>query len=128
MERPKLMNKDSYGIKMKEFCREHEAWLTAELAKKGPSQELLDIHLEKLRWLQHERLVHLIVMCVTIACELVSLCLSFIVFKTWVSLAVTLVILIVLFFYIFHYFFLENTTQHWYRLAEEIMEGLEDKR
>ena len=119
------MNKDRYGIKMKEFCREHEAWLTAELAAKGPSQRLLDIHLEKLRWLQHERLVHLIVLCITIVCELVSLCLSFTVFKTWVSLAVTLVILIVLFFYIFHYFFLENTTQHWYRLAEEIMEGLD---
>ena len=36
MERPKLMNKDRYGIKMKEFCREHEAWLEAELEKKDP--------------------------------------------------------------------------------------------
>ena len=118
------MNKDRYGIKMKEFCREHEEWLRAELDKKGPSQNLLDTHLEKLRWLQHERLMHLIVMCITIICELVSLCLCLIVFKTWVSLTITLVILVVLLFYVLHYFFLENTTQHWYRLAEEIMEKL----
>jgi len=42
-----------------------------------------------------------------------------------VSIAVTLVILVVLFFYVLHYFFLENTTQHWYRLAERIMQGLD---
>ena len=119
------MNKDKYGIKMKDFCREHEAWLEGELAASGPCRKLLDIHLEKLRWLQHERLVHLIVMCITIVCELFSLYFSLVVFKSLVSIAVTLVILVVLFFYVLHYFFLENTTQHWYRLAERIMQGLD---
>ena len=45
---------DKFGINIKQYCREHEAAL-----REGKVS--LKQHLEKLRWLQHERLVHLIV-------------------------------------------------------------------
>ena len=118
-------NKDKYGIKMRKFCAEHEEAVRKELAEKGASQKLLDRHLEKLRWLQHERLIQLIVLLLTVMCELFALYLAFVALKTVVAFAVSLVILVVLFFYVLHYFFLENTTQHWYRIAEEIMDGLD---
>ena len=38
--------------------------------------------------------------------------------------AAVLGLAVLLAFYFAHYFFLENTTQHWYRLAEELGEAL----
>ena len=61
---------DRYGIGMKKFCRAHEEKLARALAEEGPSRELLALHLEKLRWLQHERLVHLIVLVMTVLASL----------------------------------------------------------
>ena len=120
-----MNDKNKYGIKMRKFCKEHEEAVCMELSEHGASQKLLDRHLEKLRWLQHERLIHLIVLLLTTICELLALYLSLGALKTVVSLAVSLLILVVLFFYVLHYFFLENTTQHWYRIAEEIMDELD---
>ena len=75
----------------------------------------------KLQWLQHERLVHFIVTCLTSIAVLSAL--SFMIFRPdtlIVSGPVFLGLIILLFFYMLHYFFLENTVQHWYRIAEEL--------
>ena len=109
------------GINIRRYCKVHEEMLGSS----PPSPALLALHLERLQWLQHERLIHLIVLLLTAICELFALYLAFVALKTVVAFAVSLVILVVLFFYVCHYFFLENTTQHWYRIAEEIMDGLD---
>ena len=57
---------DRFGINMKRYCRAHEAML----ASVPPSREVMALHLEKLRWLQHERLVHLVVLVLTAVAEL----------------------------------------------------------
>ena len=54
---------DRFGINIKKYCREHEAAL-----RNGTVS--LEQHLEKLRWLQHERLVHLIVLVMVVIVEL----------------------------------------------------------
>ena len=122
------MASDQYGINMKKFCRAHEAAVTQELDRRGPSEALLDLHLEKLRWLQHERLVHLIVLVMTVLTELFALDLTLLHPETapW-SAVFMLGLAVLLAFYFAHYFFLENTAQHWYRIAGEIMEGLADE-
>lgn len=122
------MASDKYGINMKKFCRAHEAAVAKELEACGPSGPLLDLHLEKLRWLQHERLIHLIVLVLTAAGELFVIDLALLHPETgpW-SAVFMLGLAVLLAFYFAHYFFLENTVQHWYRIAEEIMAGMAEE-
>ena len=122
------MKKDTFGINMKRFCREHEAWVERRLESPGASWRMLEVHLEKLRWLQHERLVHLIVVVMTVLAELAAAALTLRIPDAGpVGGAVVLVLAVLLAFYFAHYFFLENTTQHWYRVAERIMDALEEE-
>ena len=115
------MKEDKYGVSMKRFCRAHEAYVAEQLAQGGDPERLLALHLEKLGFLQHERLVHLIVLVMTVLGELFVVDLVILHPETspWSALAMA-GIAILLGFYFAHYFFLENTTQHWYRLADRI--------
>lgn len=111
------MSKDTFGINMKQYCRDHEARIT----QTAPSKELLDEHLRKLKWLQHERLVHLIVTVMVVIIELfvIGLTLLHPEFGIWPAI-VMLGLAVLLIFYFYHYFFLENTVQRWYRIADEL--------
>jgi hypothetical protein len=106
---------------MKKWCREHEDKVLSALNEGKITPELLAEHEKKLNWLQHERLVHLIVTVMTVIVELFILDLTLL----HPELGILPVILmlgfaILLGFYFYHYFFLENTVQRWYRIAEEI--------
>ncbi len=105
---------DRFGINIKKYCREHEAAL-----RNGTVS--LEQHLEKLRWLQHERLVHLIVLVMVVIVELFTVDLA-VLHPDANPLAgiVMLVLAILLGFYFYHYFFLENTVQRWYKLADQL--------
>ena len=117
-----------YGIHMKRWCREHERSVREALETGRGDARLLEIHLEKLRWLQHERLVHLIVTVMTVMAELLAV---------WLTLtkpelapysaAVVLLLAVLLGFYFYHYFFLENSVQRWYILAERMMDAQKDR-
>ncbi len=117
--------KDSgrFGINMKRFCREHEKRINHALADGAATPALLETHLEKIRWLQHERLVHLIVLVMTVIAELLAVYLALTHPETDPAAAcIVLVLAILLGFYFYHYFFLENAVQRWYRLAERMMD------
>ena len=110
-----------YGVNMRRYCREHEALLRG----RAPSRELLAVHLEKLRWLQHERLVHLIVTVMVTVAELLVTAVTVLHPDPGLLLPVLMVGLAVLLgFYYRHYFFLENTVQRWYLLADALREAL----
>lgn len=118
------VKKDRYGLNMKRFCREHEAAVAAALAETGPAPDLLARHRETLAWLQHERLVHLIVLVMTALGELFVVDLALLHPETDPGAAIVMLGLAVLLaFYFAHYFFLENTVQRWYRLAQELRDG-----
>lgn len=113
--------KDRFGVNMKRYCRAHEAYLLSQ----PPAPALLEEHLEKLRWLQHERLAHLIVLAMTALAELFAVDLALLHPETNpLAGAMMLVLAVLLGFYFYHYFFLENTVQHWYRLADELRSKL----
>ena len=96
------------------------------LTSAPPSPELMALHLERLRWLQHERLVHLIVLVMTSLAELFTVDLALLHPETNPTAAIIMLAMAVLLaFYFAHYFFLENTVQHWYRLADELQRKLE---
>ena len=104
---------------MKQFCREHEAKVTGTEA----TPELLEEHLRMIAWVQHERLVHLIVTVMVVLCELFMVDLVLLHPELGIVPAVIMLGMAVLMgFYFWHYFFLENTVQRWYRIAEELRE------
>ena len=124
------MKRDSgkYGINMKRWCREHERSVTEALASGRWDAGLLEAHLEKIRWLQHERLVHLIVTVMTVMAELAAVWVTLTMPELApVSAAVVLLLAVLLGFYFYHYFFLENAVQRWYKLAERMMASLREK-
>lgn len=113
--------KDEFGINMKEWCREHEAFVTAALEMGNPAASVLSEHMEKIRLLQHERLVHLIVTVMTVIGELFVVDLVLLHPELGIYPALFMLGLTVLLgFYFYHYFFLENTVQRWYRIADEL--------
>ena len=117
------MKSDRFGINMKRFCREHEARVTAAVEAGEETPELLEEHLRMIAWVQHERLVHLIVTVMVVLCELFTVDLVLLHPELWIVPALIMLGMAVLMgFYFWHYFFLENTVQRWYRIAEELRE------
>ena len=113
---------DRFGINIKLYCRAHEA----EVRAQKPTPALLETHLLRLRWLQHERLVHLIVLVMTVLTELFTVDLAVLHPETKPLAAVVMLLLAVLLgFYFWHYFFLENTVQRWYKLADSLRRDME---
>lgn len=104
-----------------QWCKKHEAFVAAAV----PSSELLSVHMEKVRILQHERLVHLIVTVMVVFVELFVVDLVLIHPELGLIPAIVMLGLAVLLgFYFYHYFILENTVQRWYRIADEMREKL----
>lgn len=118
-----------FGINMKKYCRAHEAaMLDALSARDQVTEELLGRHLEKLGWIQHERLIHLIVTFMVVIAELVTVCV--VLFHDGYGIAPAVIMLglaILLGFYFYHYFFLENTVQRWYLIADEMRAVIDEK-
>lgn len=107
---------------MKNYCREHEAFITVA----EPTEELLRYHEKKIAWIQHERLVHLIVTVMVVIAEL------FVVFLVVLHPELGLIppilmlgLAVLLGFYFYHYFFLENTVQRWYKIYDSMRRDLE---
>ena len=121
------MKSDRFGINMKRFCREHEARVTAAVEAGEATEELLEEHLQMIAWVQHERLVHLIVTVMVVLCELFTV--DLVLLHPELGIVPTVIILgpaVLLGFSIRHRFFLENTVRRWCRIAEEMREKLRE--
>jgi len=116
-----MERKANYGINMKRWCREHEAAVTASIEEKRVTAALVEDHLRKIAWLQHERLVHLIVTVMVVFAELFDVYLVLLHPELGIVPAVIMLAFAVLLgFYFYHYFFLENTVQRWYVIADKM--------
>lgn len=116
------MSKDTFGINMKQYCRDHERMVAAAITENRVTPKLINLHREKIAILQHERLVHLIVTAMVVFLELFVVDLVLL-HPDDVGIPGALVMLglaVLLGFYFYHYFFLENTVQRWYKLLDEI--------
>ena len=105
---------------MKRYIAAHEAHIRELMAAGSAGPGLLEEHLIKIQWLQHERLVHLLV---TMLVAILFLFLYGLLLLTEFSVLVLIllgIVTILLAAYIYHYFHLENSVQRWYRLADEI--------
>lgn len=94
---------------MTDFIKEHEERLQHSFF----DEDFLSFHLRQIRFLQHERLVHLLVMLFVIFSFLLFLFL-FLFFNNFLILIVFLLCLLLSVFYVLHYFKIENTVIKWY--------------
>ena len=116
-----MKKKDFFGINIMKYVSEHETYLQENLQKKGCSvRELLVCHETKIRWLQHERMVHLLVTIFTALLFLFLIALSLMMGGGFLLYILLCIVAILLILYIYHYFLLENKVQHWYKLYDEI--------
>ena len=80
------------------------------------SNDINDL-LIKIKFFQHERLIHLIV---TLFCILLFIIFIVLMFYTKLFFIPTVIAMVLIIFYIVHYFFLENSVQYLYRLYDDM--------
>ncbi len=103
---------------MSEFIKAHEK----KLENASFDEDFLSYHLQQVGFLQHERLVHLLVMLFVMAAFLVFFVL-FLLIQDMVIFGLFLLCLVLTIFYVFHYFKLENTVIKWYFIYNEKKKG-----
>lgn len=111
---------------MIDYMKKHERYVK-EMLEKNPAgeelKELLVYHDQQIQWMQHERLVHLIVML--FVCFFALLIFGFAIIRTSVpSIILAVILLILSVAYILHYYRLENCVQQWYLISNQIRQRL----
>lgn len=106
---------------MYDYMQTHEKFINETLSKISPHELdwLCDYHLKAISFVQHERLIHLLVTFFFGFLFIGSITASMLL-ATLPFFLLDLILMIVLGFYIRHYYRLENTVQHWYELYKEM--------
>lgn len=100
---------------LQNYIKETENLLKKELFI---TDDMINKHLEKIKFFQHERLVHLIVTMFYALFTIIFIILSFIIPLFFL---VDIIMITVLLFYVLHYFFLENNVQYLYVLYDRML-------
>ncbi len=107
---------------MEKYLKRHEAFIRQQLASPGAGtdwQALARFHRTQIGYMQHERLIHLLVTLFFGLCALL-LFLFLLLHPQVVATTLILLVLALLIPYLVHYFRLENGVQRWYHLANEL--------
>ena len=107
---------------METYLKRHEAFIRQQLAAAGDGADwagLARFHRMQIEYMQHERLIHLLVTLFFGLCAMLTM--FFFVLHPQVAVGILLLLLLALVVpYIAHYYKLENGVQRWYHLANEI--------
>jgi cell division protein FtsW (lipid II flippase) len=105
---------------MYKYLKAHESLIKeALLNDKQDFNELLNFHKTQIDFLQHERLIHLLVTFFVFAMVIICVALTMI-YQIILLYVLCLILMILSIFYIVHYYQLENGVQRWYLLYNEI--------
>jgi len=109
-------------MNIKKYMQQHDAYIRERLTLTRDANEWSDLkkhHQRMIEYMQHERLIHLLV---TLAFAVFLILTLFVALTTSYTQMILLMglFLILLVPYIMHYFFLENTIQDWYKLMDAI--------
>jgi hypothetical protein len=108
---------------MYKYMQTHEKYLKDNLQAKSNLTVLYEYHKLQIQWLQHERLIHLMVTLFTASMTLAFAALS-IILQNLLMLLLFFITTILLLFYFVHYYRLENGVQRWYTLSNELYEKM----
>lgn len=90
-----------------------------ELIKsKKINNSIIEEHLNKIKFFQHERLIHLLVTLFFAIFLFIFLAFAF--FVSPLCYIIVIILMICLILYIFHYYFLENSVQYMYKQYDEL--------
>jgi cell division protein FtsW (lipid II flippase) len=110
------------GKMMIGYMKRHEQYVNQMLEKELSEEarrELREYHDRQILWMQHERMVHLIVML--FVCLFALLALGFTILNPIPPYFVLFALLMILSVaYVIHYYRLENGVQRWYDLSDRI--------
>ena len=105
---------------MKEYLQSYIKEIDRYIAnnKHNDVEYVIRDHLRKVKFFQHERLVHLFV---TLFYALFSILFTFLINTSYCFIPVAIILYVFLIFYIIHYFTLENGVQYMYRQYDKLM-------
>lgn len=103
---------------MREYLQNYINEIDKKIKVKQIEKQDLENHQIKIKFFQHERLIHLLV---TLFYGLFLLISTIISIKTPLFLIILYIILVILIFYVRHYFFLENKVQYLYKQYDEML-------
>ena len=104
---------------MKKYLYDYIKEIDNLIKTKKVTKDIIENHLIKIGFFQHERLIHLIVTVFYAIIFLIFLALGFL---SPIFFIITAIILILLICYIIHYFHLENGTQYLYKQYDQMKE------
>ena len=110
---------------MTKYVKAHTKYILEQIQSGNISEELLTYHRTQIANIQHERLIHLIVLCLFALLLIGSFALT--IFMPSVASGLLFFILFMVeAFYILHYRLLENTVQQWYKIENTIIHTLKN--
>lgn len=89
------------------------------IINKKVSKDIIEQHLIKIKFYQHERLIHLLVTLAFAILDMFSVMLLLNIDNVYICF-LTILFTLLLIPYIFHYYFLENAVQSMYRQYDEL--------
>ena len=107
---------------MREYLGNYVKEIDEKLSSKNISETDIENHLTKIKFFQHERLIHLLVILFYGVFLFLSVIISL---KVWLFLVILYLALIILIFYVRHYFFLENNVQYLYKQYDQMKNIIE---
>ena len=109
---------------MTEYLTNYMKYIQGKLEKcssLSDTEEVLKEHLDKIAFMQHERIVHFLV--TMLFAIVLTIFMAVTIFKASIPVLILVtMILVLLAFYIKHYYFLENTVQKMYKVYDGILE------
>ncbi len=82
-------------------------------------EEVLENHMTKIGFFQHERIIHLLV---TLFYAMITLLFLGLTILSFIFIPIAIIVLIFLVLYIIHYFYLENGVQYMYKQYDKLKE------
>ena len=104
---------------MIDYMNNYMEYIKTILKKEDINEDIKKDFLEHIQFMQHERLIHLLVTMLFASLLMFGFIIMLIYFS-WILVVFTAIIFIVEIFYIFHYYKLENGVQKMYRLYDEL--------
>ena len=97
---------------MREYIHEYVNYIDAIINNGQINNKVIDEHLIKISFFQHERFIHL---CVTLFYAIVFIIFLGLIALSKLFIPIAVILLIFLILYIYHYFYLENHVQYMYK-------------
>ena len=107
---------------MKKYLYDYIDKLDNLLKNKKITKDIIDRHLLKIGFFQHERLIHLLVTLFYATIFLLFMGLGFI---HYIFFSIAIILMIFLISYVIHYFRLENGVQYLYKQYDQMIEEKE---